>query len=126
MGGNNPVQQQKFFAIGPIEAPAIHENAADFEKSWADATDGASSGLGDYGPSPAPEYRHPKKNWRVKQAAMPNWYKAHAGVRTKALSGAARVARCILASRPFQPPHPAWWEIEMTRYLIIGSGVAGE
>jgi sec-independent protein translocase protein TatB len=24
---------------------------------------------------------------------MPNWYKARAGVRTKALSGAARVAR---------------------------------
>ncbi|HEY8904501.1 MAG TPA: Sec-independent protein translocase protein TatB [Rhodoferax sp.] len=72
---------------------SIHENAADFEKSWADATNGASSGLADYGSSPAPEYRHPKKNWRLKQAAMPNWYKARTGVRTRALSGAARVAR---------------------------------
>jgi sec-independent protein translocase protein TatB len=72
---------------------SIHDNAADFEKSWADATDGASSGLVDYGSSPTPEYRHPKKNWRVKQAAMPNWYKARTGVRTRALSGAARVAR---------------------------------
>ena len=40
-----------------------------------------------------PEYKHPKKHWRVKQGAMPQWYKARSGVRTKALSGAARVAR---------------------------------
>ncbi len=72
---------------------SIHENAAEFEKSWAEATDGATSGLGDYGSLPSPEYRHPKKNWRIKQAAMPNWYKARNGVRTRALSGAARVAR---------------------------------
>jgi sec-independent protein translocase protein TatB len=43
--------------------------------------------------SPAPEYRHPKKNWRLKRGAMPSWYKQKAGVRTKAQSGAARVAR---------------------------------
>ncbi len=48
--------------------------------------------------SPAvPEYRHPKKNWRLKQGATPQWYKARNGVRTKALSGAARVVR-------FRPP----------------------
>jgi sec-independent protein translocase protein TatB len=40
-----------------------------------------------------PEYRHPKKKWRLKQGATPSWYKARNGVRTKALSGAARVAR---------------------------------
>jgi sec-independent protein translocase protein TatB len=40
-----------------------------------------------------PEYKHPRKKWRVKQGAMPQWYKARSGVRTKALSGAARVAR---------------------------------
>jgi sec-independent protein translocase protein TatB len=40
-----------------------------------------------------PEYRHPKKKWRLKQGATPQWYKARNGVRTKALSGAARVAR---------------------------------
>lgn len=72
---------------------SIHDNAANFEKSWAETSDAASSGLGDYGALPVPEYRHPKKNWRVKQAAMPNWYKARTGVRTRALSGAARVAR---------------------------------
>ncbi len=75
---------------------SIRTNAADFEKSWAEATSTASEGLSDYHPSlsaPPPEYRHPKKNWRLKQGAMPNWYKARAGVRTRALSGAARVAR---------------------------------
>jgi sec-independent protein translocase protein TatB len=40
-----------------------------------------------------PEYRHPKKKWRIKQGATPGWYKARNGIRTKALSGAARVAR---------------------------------
>ncbi|HQQ70293.1 MAG TPA: Sec-independent protein translocase protein TatB [Alicycliphilus sp.] len=40
-----------------------------------------------------PAYRHPGKNWRLKRGAMPQWYKARAGVRTKAQSGAARVAR---------------------------------
>jgi sec-independent protein translocase protein TatB len=40
-----------------------------------------------------PEYKHPKKNWRLKRGATPTWYKQRAGVRTKALSGAARVAR---------------------------------
>ena len=42
---------------------------------------------------PQPEYKHPGKNWRLKRSAMPQWYKARQGVRTKALSGAARVAR---------------------------------
>ena len=75
---------------------SIQSNAQDFEKSWAEATDmaGASSSEGSLSlPEPVPEYRHPKKNWRLKQGAMPNWYKARAGVRTRALSGAARVAR---------------------------------
>ncbi len=75
---------------------SIQSNAADFEKSWAEATNTASEGISDYRPSmpgSVPEYHHPKKNWRLKQGAMPNWYKARSGVRTKALSGAARVAR---------------------------------
>jgi sec-independent protein translocase protein TatB len=40
-----------------------------------------------------PEYKHPGKNWRLKRGSVPAWYKARQGVRTKALSGAARVAR---------------------------------
>jgi sec-independent protein translocase protein TatB len=42
---------------------------------------------------PPPDYKHPKKNWRLKRGAMPAWYKQRQGIRTKALSGAARVAR---------------------------------
>ncbi len=42
---------------------------------------------------PPPAYKHPKKHWRLKRTAMPNWYKQRNGIRAKALSGAARVAR---------------------------------
>ena len=75
----------------------IQTNASEFEKSWAEATSTASSGALDTDYSSVPEYRNPKKQWRLKKGATPNWYKARAGVRTKALSGAARVAR-------FRPP----------------------
>lgn len=44
-------------------------------------------------PEDYPQYRHPRKRWRLKRSAIPNWYKAHARVRSKAQSGAARVAR---------------------------------
>ena len=43
--------------------------------------------------TPPLDYKHPKKNWRLKRGAMPAWYKQRQGIRTKALSGAARVAR---------------------------------
>jgi sec-independent protein translocase protein TatB len=69
---------------------SIQTQASDFEKSWSDTTNDAA--LPAWTPPP-PEYKHPKKNWRLKQGATPQWYKARAGVRTKALSGAARVAR---------------------------------
>jgi sec-independent protein translocase protein TatB len=71
---------------------SIHTSASDFQK------DLESLGIGDL-PEPLPDapvmpaYRHPGKNWRLKRAAVPQWYKARAGVRTKAQSGAARVAR---------------------------------
>ena len=69
---------------------SIQTSASDFEKSWSEVADGALV------PEP-PSYKHPNKNWRLKQGAMPQWYKARNGVRTRALSGAARVAR-------FRPP----------------------
>jgi sec-independent protein translocase protein TatB len=34
-----------------------------------------------------------RKNWRIKRSAMPTWYKQRHGVRARALSGAARVAK---------------------------------
>ena len=75
---------------------SIHSGASDFEKSWADATSMNSDTTPDSSYTPLesyPVYRHPGKRWRVKTGAMPNWYKARSGVRTRALSGAARVAR---------------------------------
>jgi len=70
----------------------IQTSASDFEKQWAETTGEASTPLVPPPPS-YPEYKHPKKNWRLKQGATPQWFKARAGVRTKAQSGAARVAR---------------------------------
>ena len=72
---------------------SIQTNANDFEKSWAEVTDTASSSPAGPRLEVFPEYRHPKKKWRIKQGSTPNWYKARTGTRTKALSGAARVAR---------------------------------
>ena len=74
----------------------IQANAGEIEKTWADATSmNSNSQQSDNAELPVsyPVYRHPKKHWRVKQGAMPSWYKARTGTRTRALSGAARVAR---------------------------------
>jgi sec-independent protein translocase protein TatB len=70
---------------------SIHSGVSDIEKTWSDATTTAQSALSE--PPAMPEYKHPRKKWRIKQGATPNWYKARNGIRTKALSGAARVAR---------------------------------
>jgi sec-independent protein translocase protein TatB len=79
----------------------VNSATSAFENDWKSVTsglDGASdAGSGDAGSlgyqSPPPEYRHPKKNWRLKRGATPTWYKKRNGVRTNAQSGAARVAR---------------------------------
>ena len=67
---------------------SVQSTTAEFEKQWQEAT---TTALAE--PPSFPEYKHPKKKWRLKQGAVPTWYKARAGVRTKALSGAARVAK---------------------------------
>jgi sec-independent protein translocase protein TatB len=71
----------------------IQTSASDFEKSWAESTEAASStpyvGIN----SAVPQYQHPKKKWRIKRGTTPNWYKARTGLRIHVLSGAARVAR---------------------------------
>ncbi len=73
-----------------------------FDTDWSSATslgDGSGSS-GNHGATdgseslrPPPQYRPPKKNWRLKRGATPQWYKHRHGVRTRAQSGAARVAR---------------------------------
>lgn len=72
---------------------SVQTTASDFEKDWTETTAGLSSPEPTGWEPPPPEYKHPGKNWRLKRGAVPQWYKARAGVRTKALSGAARVAR---------------------------------
>ena len=78
----------------------IHQTAADLDRSWLEGTSSglpAHSGQHDDLQPPPPTYTHPKKNWRLKRGAMPQWYKQRHGIRAKAQSGAARVAR-------FRPP----------------------
>ncbi len=72
---------------------SIQTNASDFEKSWTDAVGDASSSSSLPGMEIFPEYKHPKKKWRLKTGATPQWYKARSGTRTRTQSGAARVAR---------------------------------
>jgi sec-independent protein translocase protein TatB len=81
----------------------VNEAKSSFETEWSSATAGltdnsvpAAHGAESYVPPPL-DYHHPKKNWRLKRGATPQWYKQRQGIRTKALSGAARVAR-------FRPP----------------------
>jgi sec-independent protein translocase protein TatB len=70
---------------------SVSATAAEFEREWQDVTSTASTALPE--PPSFPEYKHPKKKWRLKQGAVPHWFKARTGVRTRALSGAARVAK---------------------------------
>ena len=78
----------------------VHQTGAELEKSWTDSDNALlpSHSVQHQGwMPPPPEYKHPKKNWRLKRGATPQWYKQRAGVRVNAQSGAARVAR-------FRPP----------------------
>ena len=71
----------------------IQTGAADFEKQWAEIATGSEVEAAVPWEPPKPSYRHPGKKRRLKQGATPQWYKARQGIRTRALSGAARVAR---------------------------------
>jgi sec-independent protein translocase protein TatB len=78
----------------------MREASQSFESDWREATGSLSDGSGassDASIRQPPVYRPPKKNWRLKRGAVPQWYKQRNGVRSKAQSGAARVAR-------FRPP----------------------
>ena len=69
---------------------SIHATTSEIERGLDD-----TSALDDNAPleTPVPEYKHPGKKWRLKQGAVPSWYKARTGTRRHVLSGAARVAR---------------------------------
>ena len=73
----------------------INQTTAELKQSWSDADNGLLPNSDPPEPwtPPPPEYKHPKKNWRLKRGAMPQWYKQKNGIRARAQSGAARVAR---------------------------------
>ena len=75
----------------------MNSATSELQRGWEDglppATDTPALGHDAVLTTPPPDYKHPKKNWRLKRGAMPGWYKQRQGIRTKALSGAARVAR---------------------------------
>ena len=80
-------------AAQAVEA-SIQTSADEVQKTWSAATYSGTEAV------PLPYYsvhQPPRKRWRTKISATPQWYKARSGTRTKALSGAARVAR-------FRPP----------------------
>ena len=77
---------------------SMREVGSEFERSVSGGTDTVQTDAPPYEPAP-PVYRHPKKNFRLKQKAVPQWYKARQGLRSKAQSGAARVARFRPKSR---------------------------
>ncbi len=73
---------------------AVSKSASEVQRELDDAAAVASSTYGELETPPSfPDYKHPRKNWRLKQGATPTWYKARNGVRRHVLSGAARVAR---------------------------------
>jgi sec-independent protein translocase protein TatB len=73
----------------------VNDAKSAFDTDWNSATAGLgdSSSHTDALAPPPPTYSRPKKNWRLKKGATPQWYKQRQGIRTKAMSGAARVAR---------------------------------
>jgi len=75
----------------------VQQTTADLNAAWQSSNDLPANSGQHVGSTPLPQYSRPKKNWRLKRGAMPQWYKQKNGIRAKAQSGAARVAR-------FRPP----------------------
>jgi sec-independent protein translocase protein TatB len=81
----------------------VNDASRSFDTNWSDATAGletsatGSDTLTEPLALPPPSYQRPNKRWRLKRSALPQWYKQRQGIRTRAMSGAARVAR-------FRPP----------------------
>jgi sec-independent protein translocase protein TatB len=76
----------------------VQQTTSDLHAAWQPPSEELPPNSGQHGgAAPVPQYSRPKKNWRLKRGAMPQWYKQKNGIRAKAQSGAARVAR-------FRPP----------------------
>ncbi|MCV2366665.1 Sec-independent protein translocase protein TatB [Roseateles oligotrophus] len=96
--------------VGQTVQQEVNSAGQAFEQTWSDVSSNSIGGLGDIGDMGGQHgydnnsfgssaYRRPKKNWRLKRGATPQWYKQQQGVRRHAQSGAARVARF----RPVRP-----------------------
>jgi sec-independent protein translocase protein TatB len=85
--------------VGQSVQQEVNAANAALQTDWsaAPASDNSIGGAHESLAPPPPSYRHPKKNWRLKRGATPQWYKQRHGIKAKAQSGAARVAR-------FRPP----------------------
>jgi len=75
----------------------VEQAGAAIESSWSDMSGALNSTTTTPLAPPPPQYKRPNKRWRLKRGATPLWYKQRHGIRTRAQSGAARVAR-------FRPP----------------------
>lgn len=89
-------------------AGGVRQASTEMNDAWSQITrnpeadlEGADEewGLGGTLSEPPLSPKRPRKNWRIKRGAVPQWYRARHGIRAKAQSGAARVAR-------FRPPRP--------------------
>ena len=78
---------------------SVRDFGSEFERGLSGSVAASESADASAPASDYPSYRHPGKNFRLKQKAVPQWYKARNGVRAKVQSGAARVARFRPKSR---------------------------
>jgi sec-independent protein translocase protein TatB len=102
--------KSEFEAAATNVQTAVQDNLRKHESELNDAWNSGTSvspsiaggALEDVGttswPSSTPAAAPKRKNWRVKQTAMPTWYKRATTRRTRVQSGAARVARHTPAS----------------------------
>jgi sec-independent protein translocase protein TatB len=71
----------------------IRQTSSELNSAWDGSSSSTPSMPALEAEPPVPTYRHPRKQWRLKRSATPQWYKQRQGVRAHAQSGAARVAR---------------------------------
>src|ERR1700710_2356210 len=62
----------------------MQQTASEFSSAWQAPAETVPALGSDAVTAPAPAYRHPKKNWRLKRGAMPQWYKQKNGIRARA------------------------------------------
>jgi len=81
--------------VGQSVSGGLHDATRDVNAALGESVDGDTPTYEPYNwdSTPAPAYKAPKKNWRIKRSAVPQWYKQSENVRRHVQSGAARVAR---------------------------------